>query len=269
MAETSSLPVDVGVFDSGVGGLTVLREIRALLPHERLFYVADSKHVPYGAKPAPFIRERARAIVRHLTRDRGARVVVVACNTATTHAVDALRTEFPDVSIVGMEPAIKPAARATRSGVVAVLATGATLEGERVASLIERNADGLDVLTQACPGLVECVEAGDLAGPRTVDLLRRYTEPLLGRGADTIVLGCTHYPFLRGTLEQIVGPSVTIIDSGAAVARQTLKVLGRPRQGGGGSVSFATSADPLRVKAVIERLWGAPPVEVECLPAGA
>jgi glutamate racemase len=261
----SALPVDVGVFDSGVGGLSVLREIRALLPHQRLFYIADSKHVPYGTRSPAFIRERAAALTGHLIDEHGARVVVVACNTATTHAVDSLRSSFPDLAIVGMEPAIKPAARVTRSGVVAVLATGATLEGERVASLIERNADGVEVLTQACPGLVERVEAGDLSGAHTIDLLRRYTEPLLARGADTIVLGCTHYPFLRAALEQIVGPSVTIIDSGLAVARQTARVLGEPRTSGG-AVAFATSGAPAIVKPVLERLWGSPIQELETVP---
>jgi glutamate racemase len=196
-------------------------------------------------------------------------VIVVACNTATTHAVDRLRRDFPAVPIVGTEPAIKPAARATRSGVVGILATGATLAGERVTNLIERNADGIEVVTQPCPGLVEQVEAGDLSGPRTLELLQRYTRPLIERGADAIVLGCTHYSFLQPTLQGLVGPSVLLFDSAAAIARQTAKVLAsRAREGtddgraGNGRVTFLTSGDPAAVGPVLEAVWGEPIDEV-------
>src|SRR3954462_3437154 len=216
----------IGMFDSGLGGLSVLRELVRLTSDADVVYVADSAHVPYGTKPPDFIRERSVAITRFLVAQH-ARAVVVACNTATTHAVATLRDAFPDVPIVGMEPALKPAAAATRSGVVGVLATPATLDGERFATLVERYTDGIELLTQPSPGLVECVEAGDVDGPETERLLRAYAEPLLARGADTIVLGCTHYPFLRATLQRIVGPRVALIDTGEAVARQTMRVLGR------------------------------------------
>jgi glutamate racemase len=215
----------VGVFDSGLGGLSVLRELIRLLPDESFVYVADSAHVPYGTKPPAFIRERSLAITHFLSEVQRARAVVVACNTATTHAVEMLRQQFPALPIVGMEPALKPAAAATRSGIVGVLATAATLGGERFVDLAQRYTDGIELLTQPSPGLVEQVEAGDLDGRETQRLLRLYTEPMLARGADTIVLGCTHYPFLRATLQQIVGPGVALIDTGEAVARQTARVL--------------------------------------------
>jgi glutamate racemase len=216
----------IGVFDSGLGGLSVLRELLRAVPGRDVVYVADSAHVPYGKKSPDFIRERSLAITRYLIDSHRAAAVVVACNTATTHAVDMLRREFPAAPIVGMEPAIKPAAAATRSGIVGVLATEATLDGERFTDLAQRYSDGIELLTQPSPGLVECVEAGDIDGPEAERLLRAYTAPMLARGADTIVLGCTHYPFLRDTLQRIVGPDVTLIDTGAAVARQTARVLG-------------------------------------------
>jgi glutamate racemase len=262
--------VIVGVFDSGVGGLSVLRELRVALPHEQMIYVADSKYVPYGSKPPELIRERSSAIVRFLVEQRHSTAVVVACNTATTHAVDLLRRQFDALPIVGMEPAIKPAARATRSRVVGILATDATLAGERVANLIERNAEGIEVVTQPCPGLVEQVEQGDLAGPRTIELLRRYTRPLLERGADSLVLGCTHYNFLQDAIRHVVGPSVTLFDSAAAVARQTARVLAshapptrRDDTGASGRVEFFTSGDPRTVRPVVERLWGEPVPDLE------
>jgi glutamate racemase len=263
----------IGVFDSGVGGLSVLRELRIVLPRGNLSYVADSKYVPYGTKSPELIRDRSSAIVRFLVDHRRSRVVVVACNTATTHAVDLLRRDYPTVPIVGTEPAIKPAAHATQSGVVGILATGATLAGERVSNLIERNTEGIDVVTQPCPGLVEQVEAGDLSGPVTIELVRRYTQPLLARGADAIVLGCTHYSFLQETIRRVVGPSVTLLDSAAAVARQTAAVLatahadGVPREGAApdGHGVFFTSGDPRLVRPVLETLWGEPLAEVRQL----
>ena len=262
----------VGIFDSGVGGVSVLRELRTVLPRQDMVYVADSKYVPYGTKSPRFIRERSSAIVRFLVEQRHSTVVVVACNTATTHAVDLLRLDFPAVPIVGTEPAIKPAAHATRSGVVGILATGATLSGERVANLIERNAEGIEVVTQPCPGLVEQVEAGDLAGPATIELLRRYTTPLLARGADAIVLGCTHYNFLQPTIQRLVGPSVMLFDSAAAIARQTARVVTAgagdgPQAGAATSarVAFLTSGDPQTVRPVLETLWGERIAEVRQL----
>jgi glutamate racemase len=281
----------IGVFDSGIGGLSVLREVAALLLTSPLVYVADTAYVPYGARSPEFIRTRSVAIARFLIEAEQSATVVVACNTATTHAVDALRALFTHVPIVGMEPAIKPAAAATRSGVVGVLATAATIGGERFVSLVQRYTDGLELLTQPCPGLVEQVEAGDLDGPATVRLLRTYTAPMLARGADTIVLGCTHYPFLRPALQRLVGPDVTIIDTGAAVARQVQRLhtaAGAPASpaaapaasataaastGAGAATPttatvtnrrarFFTSGDPDAMQGALERLWGPGPYEV-------
>ena len=268
--------IRIGVFDSGVGGVSVLSEVHKLLPSVDLVYVADSKYVPYGIRPPEFVRARSLAIADFLIEQHHASAIVVACNTATTHAVEHLRVRWRGIPIVGMEPGVKPATAATKTRVVGVLATGSTLDSPRFAALIERSADGVRVLTQPCPGLVDQVERGDLAGPATVDLLARYTAPLLDRGADTIVLGCTHYPFLRATLQQIVGASVTLIDTSAAVARQTERVLRtlpqlalpqEPGHGGDatGSVTFMTSGDRDQVREVLTRLWGAIP-DVLALP---
>ena len=256
----------IGVFDSGVGGISVLRELRALMPREDLFYVADSGHCPYGSKPEQYIRERSQRIAGWLL-DQGAKCVVVACNTATAAAATALRATF-DAPIIAMEPAIKPAVSATRSGVVGVLATVGTARSERLTALIERFGRGVQILTQPCPGLVEQIEAGDLDGPVTRALLERYVAPLLGRGADTLVLGCTHYPFLRPLLADIVGSDVALIDTGAAVARRTLQVLGEcglVPAGGTGVERFWSSGDTGVSERVIGCLWGRA-VVVESLP---
>jgi glutamate racemase len=262
----------VGMFDSGLGGLSVLRELMLLSPACAVAYVADSAHVPYGTKSPTFIRDRSLAITRFLIQEEHARAVVVACNTATTHAVATLREQFSSTPIVGMEPALKPAAAATRSGIVGVLATPATLDGERFAQLAQRYTDGLELLTQPCPGLVEQVEAGDLDGPETTRLLHLYTAPMLARGADTIVLGCTHYPFLRETLQRMVGPDVALIDTGAAVARQTMRVLNAamtttdtPRDVEQ-RVTYYSSGDVAAAKRVIELLMQRPIATVLPLP---
>jgi glutamate racemase len=247
----------IGMFDSGLGGLSVLREVVRLMPDAQVVYVADSAHVPYGTKSPDFIRERSLAITRFLLESQHARGIVVACNTATTHAVATLRDVFPAVPIVGMEPALKPAAAATRSGVVGVLATPATLDGERFADLAQRYTDGIELLTQPSPGLVECVEAGDVSGADAERLLRLYTGPMLARGADTIVLGCTHYPFLRDSIQRLVGPDVTLIDTGAAVARQTARLLTTIDSGqvpGRGRITYYSSGDVIAARRVIELL---------------
>ncbi|HSW15086.1 MAG TPA: glutamate racemase [Solimonas sp.] len=215
----------IGVFDSGVGGISVLREIRRLLPAEDLLYYADSGHCPYGGKTREEIQARAVAITEFFMA-RAAKLVVVACNTATIAAVEHLRATYP-IPFVGMEPAVKPAAAQTRSGVVGVLATGAALAGDKFHKLLADHAKNVRVITQPCPGLVEQVEAGELDGPETRALVERYTAPLLAAGADVMVLGCTHYPFLRSLIQQVVGPGVTLIDTGAAVARQTQRLLER------------------------------------------
>lgn len=247
----------VGVFDSGVGGLSVLRHIRSILPGEDLLYVADSTHAPYGDKSAQFIESRALAIAEFLVA-RDARALVVACNTATAAAIVRLRERY-DLPIVGMEPAVKPATEATRSGVIGVLATSGTLESGKFADLVRRFGSQARVIVQTCPGLVEQIEQGDLAGPLTRRLLEGFVAPLLDAGADTLVLGCTHYPFLIPLLREIAGPEVALIESGAAVARQLVRRLGEADfvpAGTGGTERFFSSGDPRHLEALLPRLWG-------------
>ena len=249
----------IGVFDSGVGGLSVLAEIRRLLPAETLHYVADCGHIPYGEKTPEYIRERCQVIAARL-HDQGAKALVVACNTATVAAVADLRERYPDWPIVGMEPAVKPAAAATRNGVVGVLATTGTLQSAKFAALLDRFAHGMQVLTQPCPGLVEQVERGDLHGPQTRQLLQGFVEPLLAAGCDTLILGCTHYPFLRPLLSELVPPEVTLVDTGAAVARRLhslLEVNQRLATGSAGPTRFWTSGDPAALAVVLPQLWPA------------
>jgi glutamate racemase len=253
----------IGVFDSGVGGVSVLREVRRELPAEDLIYLADSAYTPYGDRPAAVITERAIAMVSLLER-QGVKAVVVACNTATGIAVDALRARFT-LPIIAIEPAVKPAAAHTRSGVVGVLATTQTLASERFSKLVETHAAGVRVMTQASPGLVERVESGELSTAATRSLVETYVKPLLDSGADTIVLGCTHYPFLSAVIQEVAGPGVTVIDPAVAVARE----LRRRLQAGGllapegrvGTERFWTTGPPAQSQRVIAQLWGSP-VEV-------
>jgi glutamate racemase len=250
----------IGVFDSGVGGLSVLREIRRELPAEDLLYVADTANAPYGDRDAAFIRERALAIVARLTEER-VKAVVVACNTATGLAVDALRQRY-DLPIVAIEPAVKPAALQTRSGVIGVLATTQTLASERFSKLVATHAAGVTVLTQPSPELVDRVEAGDLSSDRTRMLVARYVGPIVARGADSIVLGCTHFPFLRAVIEATAGPSVTIIDPAVAVAREVRRRLDAAGllapDGHHGTERVWTTGPPEKTRDVAAALWGAP-----------
>ncbi|NEX21722.1 glutamate racemase [Thiorhodococcus mannitoliphagus] len=248
----------IGVFDSGFGGLTVLREIRRLLPGEDLLYVADSGHAPYGDKPMAAIEARAFAITEFLL-GHDAKAIVIACNTATGAAARLLRARFP-VPLVAMEPAVKPAVERTRSGVVGVLATRQTLASHNFSVLLKRVGTGAEILLQPCPGLVECVERGDLDGERTRALLREYLDGLLERGADTLVLGCTHYPYLTPLIQEVAGPGVEVLDSGAAVARQVQRrlrdadLLASPERLG--EARFWTSGDPAALSGPMRRLWG-------------
>lgn len=216
----------IGVFDSGVGGLSVLRALLGALPAESYYYLADSANCPYGSRSAEEIRRLSAGIARHLIV-RGAKVLVVACNTASAAALASLREAFPLVPVIGMVPAVKPAAERTRTGVVGVLATPATFGGRLFSEVVERHAHGARVLSQTCHGLVERIEAGDLDSPATVGLLRSYVEPLLEAGADTLVLGCTHYPFVVPALRSIVGDGVALVEPSEAIARQTARVLAR------------------------------------------
>jgi len=248
----------IGVFDSGVGGISVLREIRRELPHEDLLYVADSRHAPYGEKPAEAIVQRAMAVTEFLVA-QGAKAVVVACNTATGAAAVALRRHYR-IPIVAMEPAVKPAVARTRSGVVGVLATSQTLASHNFVSLVGRFNGGAEVLVQPCPGLVERIELGDLDGAQTRALLEDYLTPLLDQGADTLVLGCTHYPHLRPLIADLAGPRVLVMDSGAAVARQVRRRLEEASllapEEGLGTERFWTSGQADLARALIGRLWG-------------
>jgi len=260
-------PGPIGVFDSGVGGLSVLHEIRRELPAEDLLYVADSGHAPYGDKSQEVIAGRSLAITRHLV-DAGAKAVVVACNTATAAAVSVLRARYA-LPIIAMEPAVKPAVARTRSGVVGVLATSQTAASHRFVQLLGRFNAGAEVLVQPCPGLVERVEAGDLDGETTRALLADYLTPLLEQGADTLVLGCTHYPLLTPLIQDLAGPEVVIMSAGAAVARQVRRRLEEADllalAPGTGTERFWTSGHPDPASGLIGRLWGTP-VEVALLP---
>lgn len=217
-------PRPIGVFDSGVGGLSVLREIRTLLPAEDLLYCADSGHAPYGEKPQALIAARSLEISAFLL-DQGAKALVIACNTATAAAAQAIRVRWPDVPVIGMEPAVKPATAATQNGVVGVLATTGTLKSARFAALLDRFGRRVKVLTRPGVGLVEAVERGELDAAGLSSLLASHLAPLLAGGADVIVLGCTHYVFLRPQVEALVGPGVQVIDTGAAVASQLRRKL--------------------------------------------
>jgi len=247
----------IGVFDSGVGGLSVLHHIRALLPEADLIYIADSGHVPYGDKSADYIEQRSHTLTRFLI-SQGAEAIVIACNTATAAAVASLRRDF-GIPIIGMEPAVKPAVAATRSGVVGVLATVGTLESARFAALLEKYAGDVKIVTQSCPGLVEQVERGDLSGALTLELIARYTEPLLARGADTLILGCTHYPFLTPLLQELLGTEIALVDTGAAVARQLQRrihsELNEPLIGQADE-QFFTSGDTAQASRIMSALWG-------------
>ena len=219
------MPMPVGIFDSGLGGLSVLRAVRAQLPHESLIYVADSRYAPYGKRDDDFIADRTLAIGQWLAA-QGAKALVVACNTATAQAIARARETLP-IPIVGVEPGIKPAALRTQSHVVGVLATPATLRSARFQALVERHAAGCQVLCQPGHGLVEAVERCDVSpdSPALLALLRGYLQPMLDAGADTLVLGCTHYPFLDQAIRAVVGDRMQLIDTSVAIARQLQRVL--------------------------------------------
>lgn len=228
----------IGIFDSGIGGLSVARAIRRELPHERLLYFADQAHIPYGERSLEQVRDFSVAITGALLA-AGCKTIVVACNTASAAALKHLRERFPHVRFVGMEPAVKPAAEHTNTGVVGVLATTATFQGELFTSVVERFAQGVRVIQQPCPGLVERIESGDLDGPRTEHLLRGWLEPMLAQGIDALALACTHYPFVLPLIERIVGPGVRVIDPAPAIARQVKRLLeeqdaAAPAPGNGG-----------------------------------
>jgi len=249
----------IGVFDSGLGGLSVLQAVRALLPHESLLYVADSGFAPYGERPDTFIEQRSLAIGRWL-RERGAKALVVACNTATAHGVAALRADA-SWPVIGVEPGIKPAAAVSRSGVIGVLATAATLRSARFADLLARHtAQGQRFLCQPGHGLVERIEAGDVDSSEVMALLDQFVEPMVAQGADTLVLGCTHYPFLIPAIRQRFGTALTLVDTGAAIARQLQRRLetdglNASRHGEShGDLQLMTTANAAALQTMADRL---------------
>jgi glutamate racemase len=254
----------VGVFDSGVGGLTVARELMAQYPGQPLIYLADQAHAPYGQRALPEIRELSAGVTRFLLH-QGAQVVVIACNTASAAALHWLRGQHPDVPFVGMEPAVKPAAERSRARRVGVMATAATFQGELFASLVSRYASNVTVHTQVCADLVPLIEAGEIDTAAARQAVAGYLAPLLAAGIDELVLGCTHYPFLRPLIEEAAGPGVEIIDPAPAVARQTGRVLAAHGWAASDDVisvarparhTFYTTGDPDRFRAALASLLG-------------
>lgn len=247
----------VGIFDSGIGGLSVAREIRATLPAEPLLYLADTAYCPYGGRPMEQIQGRSVAAVAELI-SQGCKAVVVACNTASGAALEQLRSAF-SIPIVGLEPAVKPAAEATRNGRIGVMATEGTLRSERFSRLVSTYAQGVEVVPVACTGLVELVEAGQTEGELATGTLETLLAPMREAEVDTVVLGCTHYPFLRAAVAHVMGPDVQLLDSGRAVAKQVERVLResdafaphRPAD-----IRMLTTGDPTGVAEVVGRLWG-------------
>ena len=252
----------IGVFDSGIGGLSVLKHIRACLPDEDLLYFADSGYAPYGGRTEDEIVARSLAIAEFLLQHR-AKALVVACNTATAAAIKALRKRYPALPLVGVEPGLKPGAALTKSGTVGVLATKSTLASAKFNTLREQlSADGrVRFLPQACVGLADQVEKGELRAAATATLLRGYLEPLIEQGADTLVLGCTHYPFVQPLIEELVkrmtSTPVTIVDTGEPVARQLVRLLGEHgllRMDGGGAVTAFTTGSETALSGAFARL---------------
>jgi glutamate racemase len=249
----------IGVFDSGVGGLSVLREIRAEMPEEPVIYFGDQGHIPYGPRPMQQIRSLSEAITNFLL-EKNAGIIVVACNTASAAALKYLREKFAGIPFVGMEPAVKPAAEHTQTGKVGVLATPATFQGALYASVVERFANGAELFQNTCTGLVQQIEQGNLDGPETRRILNEALLPMLEKNIDTVVLGCTHYPFVIPLIQEIVGEKIRVIDSAPAVAKQTRRLLeagGRKSPGTTCTkVRFYTSGDPDKLKSLLPKLLG-------------
>lgn len=257
----------VGVFDSGIGGLSVLQALRAELPHQPFVYVADSGHAPYGERESGHVIERSRALTRHLIQAHDIQALVVACNTATAAAIALLRQQHPELPIVGVEPALKPAAQASRTRRVGVMATRGTLQSAKFEALLTTLQDQADFVLQACDGLADAIERQDFE--RALALGRDYTAAMgrFGPGADeidTVVLGCTHYPLIADTIRNLLGPQVALIDSGAPVARQTRRVLPEPALTGHPPPHLSTTGRPEQLRAAVDR-WLQPQFTIETL----
>ena len=249
----------IGIFDSGVGGLSVLKQIRLQMPTESVLYLADQAHVPYGPRGLAEVQLFSEQITRFLL-GMGAKLVVVACNAASAAALQYLRQAFPSIAFVGMEPAVKPAAESTHSGVVGVLATPATFQGALYASVVERFASGVTILQDTCPGLVGQIENNELDSAMTRAILEKALRPMLEQGIDTVVLGCTHYPFIIPLVKKIVGPEVRVIDPAPAVARQAARLLEmaglRDTGTRSGVLRFFTSGEAARLTLQLPTLLG-------------
>ncbi len=244
------------MFDSGLGGLSVAQELRELEPSIDLHYVADRARSPYGPRPLHVVRRFAEEITAHLLA-AGSGLIVVACNAASSAALHHLRGLHPGVPFVGMEPAVKPAALHTASGVVGVLTTRATFQGDLFASVVDRFASGVAVRAVVCDGWVELVERGQISGQEAEEAVRRHVEPLIEAGADTLVLGCTHFPFLGPMIRTVAGPGVSVVDPGPAVARQTQRLaieLGLTK--GSGAIRFDVTGPAGGVAELASRLAG-------------
>ena len=249
----------IALYDSGVGGLSVLRAVRSALPHEHLLYFGDQAKVPYGSRSLEELRAIAEASARFLL-SQGAKLIVIACNTASAAALKHLRAVFPDLPFVGMEPAVKPAAEQSHTRKVGVLATPSTFHGELYASVVERFAKDVEIFQSTCPGLVKQIEKARLNTPKTRRILEEAVLPMLDAGADTLVMGCTHYPFVIPLIEKIAAGRARVIDPSPAVARQTARVLAErsllnpsPEPG---SLRFITSSEPAAFEYALSRLLG-------------
>lgn len=256
--DTTSQNAPVGVLDSGLGGLSVLRALRRRLAHEDFLYCADCGNAPWGDKPQEWVEKRCDQIAHFLVSVHGVKALVLACNTATALAADHLRSWMP-VPVIGIEPAVKPAAKLSAARKVGVLATAGTIASPRYRSLLTRFASDIDVMSVGAPGLMECVERGEFDTAHTLELLRHYVEPMLENGVDTLVLGCTHYPFLMTALRRITGPDINVIEPGDAVAAVTqtrLSENGRLRAQGRGRELFYIRAGAAHEN-VLRVLWPA------------
>lgn len=243
----------IGVFDSGVGGLSVLTEMRREMPSADFLYLADQARAPYGVRTLEEVAVMTEQASQWLL-DRGATAITIACNTASAAALHSLRYLHPGVPFIGMEPAVKPAAISSANGVIGVVATAATFQGQLFASVVQRHASGSKVLTRACPSWVELVEGIQIEGREARRQVEMCLAPLLDAGTDTLVLGCTHFPFLIPLIEEVAGPGVKIFDPAPAVARQVRRVA--PESNGSGRITLATSGDPDRLRRVARQLAG-------------
>ncbi len=259
MRRTKKQNGPIGIFDSGVGGLSVLREVRRQYPAEGLIYIADQAHVPYGERSREEVLGYSLAIIRFLIKKR-VKLVIIACNTASAVALAELRKLYPELPFVGMEPAVKPAAEETRTGVVGVLATPATFQGDLYASTVEKFARGIKILQDTCSGLVGQIEKGRIDSPETRLILERALEPMIDQGVDEIVMGCTHYPFVISLIREIAGEDIAVIDPSPAVARQAGRLLEKydllDQSGGKRSTKFYTTGDLGPFSEVLESLLG-------------